>query len=754
MKVGIDLGTTFCAVARLDEAAGKPVIIPNPDGEAITPSVIQFLEDGQIVVGTEAKEAFEAGEDGCVSTFKRSMGTGEVYCRFGGKSYTAVDLSAILLRYLKEEAEAAAGEPIEEAVVTVPAYFYHRERKATMEAAKRAGLKVRQIINEPTAAALCYGAGHWRENACILVYDLGGGTFDVTLVRMGKGGQMETLGTQGDHLLGGRDWDGRICRVVSDKILAETGIEITEYPEAKRELDQAAEAIKKQLSARSAVPVRLQIPGYGRYETRITREEFEAASVDLLEKTGFLCDRLLQDLGLRWADITDVLLVGGSTRMKQVGAFLERRSGRVPLAGVHPDEAVALGAAIQVHLPMPDYAVMQMAPPAEEPREEGGFRFLRRKKTSPAAAGKPAGKAGAAGPGYFAPGPVGEEKALESALMMSNAEVQAHAMGVIAVSADGTRYINKTIIPPNAKIPVKCAQAFQYRTSARGENEVEIYVLQGTAEPLACEIIGKYVVSGITHDRADNPTRIRIQYSYDVNGLIHVQARQGESCTDLPIREEPVPEDMSRFGMPIEPEERTTVVAEDISVVMAVDVSGSMAGGPLADALKAMCGFVDQFSDYPGECRIGVVAVSDRSQEVQRLTTNFAKCKASIRSITCGMTGACNDAHPFDTIRDMLSGGSGRKIAIVLADAQGDGGEGGAGPAPEGDQRDRHRLRLRGQKVPAGHQLRRHRLHVCGAERAGLELRQDRPGDRPGRGRRCFRTDGRRDGGRDLGSAG
>lgn len=257
--------------------------------------------------------------------------------------------------------------------------------------------------------------------------------------------------------------------------------------------------------------------------------------------------------------------------------------------------------------------------------------------------------------------------ASNNALCMNHVDVVAHAMGIIAVNAEGTRYINKTIIPANQKIPVKCAEAFYYYTSARGDNEVEIYVLQGTKTPLECQIIGKYVVSGITHNREDNPTTIKIQYSYDINGMVHVQARQGNSTLDLPIREEPVPADMSKYGQPINPEDMKPV-AEPLSVVMAVDVSGSMSGDPIKDALDAMCHFVDNFEDYPGDIQIGAIAVSDTSKIVQSLTGNLSKCKSSIKSITCGMTGYGNGDHPFNDIKSMLSSEKGRKIGIVLAD--------------------------------------------------------------------------------------
>ncbi len=634
IKVGIDLGTTFSAVAMMDEKRGQPVIIPNTNGARITPSVIQFTED-KIIVGEDAKAAFEAGEFGCVSVFKRSMGSQETYCSFNGQSYTAEDLSTILLRALKEGAEEVTKQEIDEAVITVPAYFYHKERAATMNAAKKAGLKVRQIINEPTAAAIAYGVNHWRENARILVYDLGGGTFDVTLVQMKKGNEMESLQTTGNHTLGGKDWDARISMMIEEKIEAETGLSVSEYPEIHRVVTQIAENVKKQLTNRNTVNVTVSIPDYGRYSTSISLEEFEQNTSDLIEQTGSLCESLLKGLNITWRDITDILLVGGSTRMRQVKTYLERISGHTPLSHVHPDEAVALGAAIQVHLPPQDYGVIEKSPAVKRPSGLHGV--------------------------------VGQSRVLENALCIRHADVVAHAMGVIAVNVEGTRYINKTIVPANQRIPVKCAEAFHYYTTSHGENEVEIYVLQGTNAPLECQIIGKYVVSGITHNRQENPTTIKIQYSYDMNGMVHVQARQGNSDADLPIREEPVPDDMSKFGRPIEPEGRKAK-AEPLSVVMAVDVSGSMWGAPLKDALDAMCHFVDNFHDYPGKVKIGVIAVSDRSKVIQPLTGNMKGCKSSIRKITCGMTGYGNCGHPFRDIRSMLREENGRKLGIVLAD--------------------------------------------------------------------------------------
>ena len=662
IKVGIDLGTTFSAVAMMDEKKGQPVIIPNTLGERITPSVIQFAEDNSIIVGSEAKEAFEAGEYGCTSVFKRSMGKTGAYCTFNEKTYTAEDLSAILLKHLKEEAEKVTHQIIDEAVVTVPAYFYHKERQATMNAARRAGLNVRQIIDEPTAAALNYGANHWRDNARILVYDLGGGTFDITLIQMIKNGHMESLQTIGDHTLGGKDWDARICSVIESKIEDDTGCLVSNTPLIHQLVYQNAEKLKKQLSLKNTANVNIKLPEYGWYNATLDLQEFEEATIDLIDRTGKLCENLLRGLNINWRDITDILLVGGSTRMRQVSSYLKRISGHTPLIQVNPDEAVALGAAIQAYLPSQQYNVINVSSPAEE-KKSSVSAFLRFVKRQPQTEN--------AEKNTTLTGPVGKEVALSTALSISHVDVVAHAMGVIAVNAEGTHYINKTIVPANQKIPVKCAEAFHYYTTPNDINEVEIYVLQGTKPPLEAEVIGKYVVSGILHNRKDNPTTIKIQYSYDMNGMIHVQARQGNSDTDLPIREESVPDDMSKFGLPINPEEMKTGV-EPLSVVMAIDVSGSMAGEPINDARNAMCHFIETFEDYPGDVQIGIIAVSDSTKIVQPLTDDLQRCKSSVYSVVERMTGECNGAQPFTDMRKMFARENGKKIGIVLADGRWD----------------------------------------------------------------------------------
>ena len=531
ISVGIDLGTTFSAVAYIDPKTKLPQIIPNSEGSKLTPSVIQFL-DGDVIFGSEAEDAYNAGEEDCVATFKREMGVDKPYCYIDGKPYTSEELSAMLLKHLKDEAEATIGEAIKDAVITVPAYFYSKEREATIRAAETAGLKVKKIIDEPNAAAMAYGLNHWRENANILVYDLGGGTFDVTLVHMGKDGVLSTITTRGNHKLGGRDWDARIEDILVTRFESETGLDIRGDRELLSIVSGMSEGVKKQLSAQNmqATKASALFPGYGKATVTITKAEFEENTADLLDRTGALCLAVLEEAGLSQKDVTDVLLVGGSTRMPQVPAYLQRLFNKRPLSHVNPDEAVALGAAIQSSKENEAYAALSV-------QVVDGKKTTDRTKS-----------------GLSSHVSVRAERKLSSLSMLTLRETTAHAMGVIAINDEGNHYYNEIIIPANHPRPVRAAKKFRFYTSPRTANELAIYVLQGDSEnPLDCQITYKYVVTGIKHvNRGEKiGTVIRIQYSYDVNGVIHIQARQEDSTVDLPIRRENIPADISKFGQPV-----------------------------------------------------------------------------------------------------------------------------------------------------------------------------------------------------------
>ena len=308
ISIGIDLGTTYSAAAYVNSDTGKPEIIQNPEGQKITPSAIRFW-NGAPAFGAEAEDAFNAGESGCAATFKRNMGKNETYCTIDGVDYTAEKLSSMLLRYIKDYVESETGEKIKDAVITVPAYFYAVEREATVKAAEEAGLKVKKIIDEPNAAAIAYGLNHWRENANILVYDLGGGTFDVTLIHMHKDGELQTVVTRGDHFLGGRDWDNRLEKILINKFADETGLDLESDTDALKTIRGLSEGIKKQFSKMPSVTATANFTGYGRASVKVTREEFEDASIDLLRRTGDFCRAVLDEAGLNVDDVTFVSVV-------------------------------------------------------------------------------------------------------------------------------------------------------------------------------------------------------------------------------------------------------------------------------------------------------------------------------------------------------------------------------------------------------------------------------------------------------------
>jgi molecular chaperone DnaK len=637
VSVGIDLGTTFSAVAVINSNSQLPEIIKNTEGEKSTPSVIQFAQDG-IKYGIEAKEAFSDGLPGCVAFFKRNMGLYKTYITIEGKEYTAEDLSGMLLKYIKEDTEKVLGTTISEAVITVPAYFYSKEREATMKAAVFAGLKVRKIINEPTAAVIAYGLNNWRTNANILVYDLGGGTFDVTLVRMDENEVIRTIATTGNRFLGGSDWDKGIEGLIVNKILEETRFD-ADNEQLNNIIKGVAENCKKQLSQKQRAKISLTIPDYGKINIEISRQEFDRVTINQLDQTGILCQNVLNEASITWDDISDVLLVGGSTRMPQVREYLHKLCGKPPISHVNPDEAVALGAAVQTILPDVNYAVLKKS---EEKRNAVNPNKLL-KKVQPA-----------------------KKLSATAISKISLHEVTTHPMGIIAVNEAGTEYINELIIPANHQIPIRSARSFKFRTSPHRENEIEIYVLQGSGKPLECVIPYKYVVTGIKHVQGGEII-IRVQYSYDQNGVIHVQARQGTENIDLPIKKEPVPENMSMYGLPIDKEEFSAL--EPLSIIMAIDTSGSMMGEPIAEAKQAMLSFVDQFSEQMeiGSTRIGVIAFGYGADTVLKLTSDVEQCQLAISGINNRGTYG---SHPLDGIKEEFSDVVGRKCAIILTDGE------------------------------------------------------------------------------------
>jgi molecular chaperone DnaK len=343
--VGIDLGTTFCAMAHIDPY-GKPQIIPNTESERLTPSVILF-DGSSVIVGTLAKNNAVAEAERIVDFVKREMGKPkEQFQReFGGKVYSAEELSALILRKLKSDAEKYLKEPVTDAVITVPAYFNDAERTATITAGQLAGLNVLQIINEPTAAAVAYGLDKLDEDQTVFVFDLGGGTFDVTIMRI-EGHGIQMIATNGDHRLGGKDWDDVIVNHVAEEFDRAHGENPLLDLQSYQDLQSRALAGKIQLSSRPRTAIVHSHNGKS-VKVELTREEFELKTRHLVEKCKTICEMVLQEAGMEWSGIDKVLMVGGMTRMPMVRDMVATLS-KVPLVDdVNPDEAVAVGAAVQ-----------------------------------------------------------------------------------------------------------------------------------------------------------------------------------------------------------------------------------------------------------------------------------------------------------------------------------------------------------------------------------------------------------------------
>ncbi len=621
IRVGIDLGTTFSAVAKIDPRTGTPVIIKNNEDSPTTPSVLCFEADGTVLYGQEAKDMQLTGDTNTASFFKRSMGRADFAAPIRGRTYDATELSSILLKKLVAEAEGQCGEKIDAAVITVPAYFTSLEREATIEAGRRAGLEVIAIINEPTAAALAYGLHKSGTEQTVMIYDLGGGTFDVTLARI-TDQKITILGSDGDHELGGKDWDDCIARYLAGQFYEQFGEDPAEDMAAVNSLLVTAENVKKQLSSRERVDVPVSYRG-NRAMITVTEEIFEEITEFLMGNTREVAERLLQSVELGWNNIDGVILVGGSTRMKMIHKFVRQMCGKDPLTGVNVDEAVALGAAIRANMDL-----------EEEPRPMG---FLSAKKR--------------------------EMPAIRGAKKVTDAT--AHALGMIAISKDGERYENGIIIPKNTPIPAANTRAFQMRVRDK-KSELEVYVLQGHHQrPLDNTVTNKYVITKI-QKVGSGKSIIDVTYAYNTNGVIEVSAVQKETGKQLPIRVEPVPEDMSWTDR--SPKENSQGAAPQVEVILAMDMSGSMSGTPLKMAKEAA---VEKFVRAMDAevVRVGLVIFAEKTVCELRPTDDYRKVISTIEKLTIGRTyGYGTSAQPFTEARAAFSGDADMRYIVVLTD--------------------------------------------------------------------------------------
>lgn len=600
-RVGIDLGTTYSAVAVMEN--GKPVIVRNSYGKELTPSVICCFND-EVLVGEEAYEMMSSGAGESVTAFKRMMGVPGAVVTHGDTDYTAEQLSTILLKHLVDEASNALGDRITEAIITVPQYFDDVRRVSTINAGKACGLNVLKIINEPTSAALYYGYNYSKQKT-LMVYDLGGGTFDVNIISF-ENGKTNVIASKGDHFLGGKNWDEAIMNIACDGFMDEFGIDPRKDLKCKSIMMATAERVKRQLSTGTSAPFIIEYQDWtGRYT--ITRDSFVHATEHLLLTTKNICEDTLADSGMSWGDIDEILLIGGSCRMPMVQSFLKEQTGR-PVVH-HPDMelAVAKGAAI-----------------AASSYKNGISETILR-------------------------------------------DVTAHSLGALAVEENEDRYINEIMIPKNSGIPCKFTKRFLIKEKC-WTDMIEVYALQGESElPDDCVVVSRSEITGFLNDGTG--VVIEITYHYDENGVVVITAEQDGQplkVKNTPLPEDMLwmsgkPSERVDTKDTVR---KSIALCVDVSRSMKFEDANNKI--PIEEAKKSIKSFIDGFEG--DDNKFSLVIFSDKQKVLCEPTSDKKVIKEAVDRIKLKDTGSGTTATPIDLARATASIDGYLEVIVILTD--------------------------------------------------------------------------------------
>jgi len=619
IAAGIDLGTTYSALAVL--TGGEPCLIPNEEGNRTTPSVVYVTAEGQLVVGDDAVQLMATDRKNGLALFKRGMGSSVSY-PVRGLDLTPVVLSSEILKQLAVDFQSYFGSPLREAVVTVPAYFNEHARLDTQRAAELAGISLLELIHEPTAAAVAYGMDTVRDSRTVLVYDLGGGTFDVSVVRFTTA-SATVVSTLGDPQLGGADWDAVLAEIVADRFAERHGHELRSSASAYGLLSLQAEKAKRRLTAHSSTTVECGVEGIVD-QIEVTRSEFEDATQHLAQRTIDILMEALGDAKLKVENLDEIILVGGSTRMPICTQLIQRAIGKSPLRTINPDEAVAIGAATRAEM------------------LSGGGLSLR-EPTQTTHGVRQSGDG--VGRGH----------------LQSLSDVTAHSLGMVTINSAGTAYVNDVMIRRLSKLPTRVRHSKLFEPASAGK-DLAIYLLQGeSAEPTNTTALGQYTFSDVA-SQLPRGGQIDIIFGYDKSGVVTIEAEVGNKRLPAPEVDRSDLDLSWTLDTPGAPPP-----AESSASTLLFDCSGSMSSGDKAQAISAGREFIDELKDV--EADISIIAWGSSHQVLCEPTSDMGVVKRELERIASQDLGGTNLAQPLSAARALLSDSTqSMKLAVVLTD--------------------------------------------------------------------------------------